>query len=256
MTSFASQLARLPSAPAEGLSDKYLFLDTRKVIADMQDMGFEVSNFRYPKARTVAGRYGLHEVEFRRPQDIGSGLRVVGEEVPRILLLNSYDGSRKAQLMAGVFRLVCSNGLVAGNAFTKQKFVHMGNYEADLHEAIKMTAETTNNIFNRIEAYKGIYLEDGVYLELAAEASRIRFPEAAIEVNPEMILQPRRREDMKKDLWTTFNRIQENLVRGGITGRDAQGRVRSVGQLANIEKSNQFNAALWDLAEDFATSRA
>ncbi len=254
MTSFAIQqaISRLPSSPSADLSEKYMFLDSKKVVQDMADLGFEVAGFRFPKARTTEGHYSMHEIDFRLPQHIGADAKKVGQEVPRVLFLNSYDGSRKAQLMAGVFRLVCSNGLVAGEAFTKQKFIHMGNYQEDLIKAIRDSAETTKNIFDRIEGYKGIRLDHGVYLELAREGAALRYPENTIDIDPEVILMPRRREDMQTDLWTTFNRIQENLVRGGIPGIDTQGRVKQVSQLNNIEKSNKFNAALWDLTERFA----
>src|SRR5690606_2028893 len=115
-------IASLPAAPSPSVSDKYMFIDTKQVVQDMMDLGFEVADVRRPAFRTKAAAFGVHEVDFRRPEDIG---RKDGE-APRLIFINSYDGSRKAQLMIGVFRFVCSNGLVVGDVFQQQKFLHLG----------------------------------------------------------------------------------------------------------------------------------
>lgn len=46
-------------------------------------------------------------------------------------------------------------------------------------------------------------------------------------VRPEQIIEPRRREDVDRSLWTTFNVIQENVVRGGLQGRKRLARAVS-----------------------------
>ena len=62
----------------------------------------------------------------------------------------------------------------------------------------------------------------------------------------------RRHEDDRGDLWTTFNRLQENTVRGGIEGLSRSGRAATSRPLSDISRSVDYNAQLWQLAEEVA----
>lgn len=242
----------LPPAPAPDLSDKYMFIDTRKVVEDMRDLGFEVAGFRRPKFRTRAGAFGLHEVDFRRAED----MKASTQEAPRIVFLNSYDGSRRAQIVSGIIRFICSNGLISGDILEKQKFLHLGDYEEQLVEQIKASGQNTMRVFDRIERFKTLSIDDAQALDLAKKAKVLRFGDTkdGLDVDPLTLIQPRRREDAKKDLWTRWNVLQENLLKGGIPGRDTLGNIRTTRPLAQIQKSNDLNSSLWDLMEEVAAA--
>jgi hypothetical protein len=245
----STALSILPDHKApEGLSDRYMFLDTKQVIKDMADLGFAIAGFRRPETRTARGPYGVHEIDFRRPEDIS---RPKGE-APRILFINSYDGTRRAQLVSGVIRFICSNGLVTGDLLESKKFLHIGNYADELIKQIQESAKTASRVFESIEKWKEIKLDEGTYLQMAEQAAKLRYPNDEVLVEPSMILQPRRRDDLAQDLFTQWNVIQENLVRGGIPGAWRNGQERTISQVKNIEKSNKLNAQLWKLGEEFA----
>lgn len=244
-------LEALPVAPSPDVSYRYAFIDTKRVVEDMRDLGYEVADFRRPKFRTRAGAFGLHEVDFRRPEDIERP----AAETPRVLFLNTYDGSRRAQIITGVFRLVCYNGLIAGSTLQNEKFLHLGDYEHDLLDQIKGVGKTTMQAFDRIEKYKSQKVDRGIGMELARRALELRDPKDSMEfkVDPKIALMPRRREDNKADLWTTWNRIQENLLKGGIPAIDEEGKVRTTRAITQIQKSNDLNSRLWDLLEEVST---
>lgn len=241
-------LDSLPEAPCPTLSDRYMFIDTRQVVEDMQDLGFQVADVRRPAIRTKAAAFGVHEVDFRRPEDIG---RKDGE-APRLLFINSYDGSRKAQLMSGVFRFVCSNGLVVGDVFQQQKFLHLGDYVTQLLEQIKESAAQSHKVFERIEDYRQTFLDHPQYLEMVEKALALRYPEDELALDPELVLSPRRSSDRDQDLYTTWNIMQENILKGGLPGRQRNGRTRNSSPLSNIERSNKLNRELWNLLEDYS----
>lgn len=244
-----ASLATLPAAPSPDLSDKYMFIDTRRVIEDMRDLGFEVAGFRRPKHRTRSGAFALHEVDFRRPQDVDKG----AGEAPRILFLNSYDGSRRAQLVSGIIRFICGNGLIAGDIMDNQKFLHLGDYEEQLLGHIKTSSENVGKVFDRIEEFRGITLDREAYRKMAEKGKALRYgEETKLDVKPETLLLARRREDAKADLWSTWNVLQENLLKGGIPGVDTSGNIRTTRPLAQIQKSNEVNQGLWDLLEEAA----
>jgi len=72
------------------------------------------------------------------------------------------------------------------------------------------------------------------------------------------LLAPRRSEDNGNDLWRTFNRIQENALRGGMKARNAtdemgrRGRRVSTREVKGIDQDVKLNRALWQLAERMA----
>lgn len=250
-TDLLTSIDLLPAAPSPDLSDRYMFIDTRRVISDMRDLGFEVAAFRRPKFRTRAGAFSLHEVDFRRPADMLPGR----SEAPRVVFMNTYDGSRRAQIVSGLIRFICSNGLISGDIMENQKFLHIGDYEEQLLEQIKASGANAEKAFANIDRFKQISVTDQQALTLAAKARAIRFgDEPGLDVDPLTLIQPRRREDAKKDLWTRWNVLQENLLKGGIPGRDTLGNIRVTRPLAQIQKSNDLNRSLWTLLEEFAVA--
>ncbi len=248
MTTLDTRIANLPAAPSPKLTGKYMFIDSRRVAEDMRDLGYEVSDFRKPNTRTANGAYGLHEIEFRRPQD----LRLSPTEAPRVIFMNSYDGTRKAQFLSGLIRFACSNGLVIGDHIQQHKFLHVGNYEEQLVEQLKVAGENAIKAFDKIEAYRDLRINEEIALEMATEALQLRYGgEDTPALDPMLLLQPRRREDLGMDLYTRWNVLQENILRGGLPIID-EGSVRYTQPVRNIEKSNRLNQGLWTLMEQFA----
>lgn len=243
-----NEIALLPSGPNQNkITEKYMFLDTRRVVEDMKDLGYEATGFRRAKGRTVDSAFGLHEVEFMQPN-----LKAInGHEAPRVLFMNSYDGSRKARFAAGIIRFACLNGMITGDLFANLTFLHMGDYEEGLMAQMKMIAEQTPKVFDKIEAYRSTKLNDEIYLEMAREALELRYPNETdrLNIEPSALIMPRRQADHSADLYTTFNVLQENIIRGGVPGINSKGQRRLSQPVTHIEKSNTLNRDLWNLME-------
>jgi Domain of unknown function (DUF932) len=236
----------------ETTTEKYMFIDTRKVVQDMLDLGYEVASFRRPKARTHAGRYSVHEVDFRRPQDMATR----ADQAPRVLFINSYDGSKRAQFIAGLIRFACSNGLVIGDLIQHQKFLHLGDHADAIIEGLKIVANDTAKAFDAIEKYKSINPTKAALREMAKRAHAIRYPDEEKRPVADLddLLQVRREEDLRPNLWVKWNVVQENILKGGIPMRNVNGQVRLSGPVGNIEKSNDINQSLWNLLDEFAAA--
>jgi hypothetical protein len=80
--------------------------------------------------------------------------------------------------------------------------------------------------------------------------------EAPIEA--ETLLKARRQEDEGVDLWRTTNRLQDNLVNGGVSDfhQDRRGRLRSVRALRGIDAKVSLNKGLWGLVECLANGQS
>jgi Domain of unknown function (DUF932) len=75
-------------------------------------------------------------------------------------------------------------------------------------------------------------------------------------ITAEQLIEARRPEDLGRSLWTTFQRVQENALRGGQPGRSAQGKRLHTRPVASIDRSVSLNRALWVLAEEMRRLKA
>ncbi|EAP8935036.1 DUF932 domain-containing protein [Salmonella enterica] len=65
------------------------------------------------------------------------------------------------------------------------------------------------------------------------------------------MITPRRREDKQNDLWTTYQRLQENMMKSGLPGRNAPEKNTRIRAVTGINGDIRLNKALWMIAEQF-----
>ena len=108
-------------------------------------------------------------------------------------------------------------------------------------------------IFDRVEekrdAMQSLLLPPPAQQALAKAALTYRFGEDHQPVAPSQILSPRRWQDESTDLWTTYQRIQENLIQGGLSGRSVKGVRTHTRAVRGIDGDVKLNRALWVMAE-------
>jgi hypothetical protein len=172
-------------------------------------------------------------------------------EVPELILINSHDGTSSYQLLAGFFRFVCSNGLIAGNIQSDVRVRHSGNVVHDVIEGSFKVLENVKEIGERIGEYKSITLDRSEQELFANTALQLRWEDKA-PVTADRVLQANRYEDVKSDLWTTFNRVQENMIKGGLSGKTATGRRMHTRGVSGVNENVKLNRALWSLADGMA----
>ena len=176
--------------------------------------------------------------------------QLTGHQVPEIILLNSHDGSSSYQMLPGLFRGVCTNGLVCGQSFGEVRVPHKG----DVVEKVIEGAYEVLGIFDRVEekrdAMQSLILSPPEQQVLAQAALAYRFGEDHQPVTAAQVLSPRRYEDRSDDLWTVYQRVQENLMKGGLSGRTAQGKRSRTRAVNGIDGDVKLNRALWVMTEN------
>lgn len=239
-------ISALTTTAAPTMSERYVHVNTREVISLMENEGFYVSAAKSASPRVRDALYAKHSIEFRHkeaPENHGA--------TPRIVFINSHDGSSAAMAVAGMFRFVCSNGLVVGSTFEKVRQRHAGDAAVELIDRMRALAKNSDKLFSQIEGWQKIDLSSSKRLAFARMAGQLRWGDAEM-FQPEEILNVRRAEDDKGDLWSTFNIIQENTVRGGLIGLSRAGRQATSRPLTDIHRDISYNANLWKLAEEIA----
>jgi len=238
-------------------SDKYTHIPTDRIIDDMALLGWGVVDAKEVKARKNSTQgFQKHLVVFRNNDVVISGDD--GDTVfPQILLTNSHDGKNAFTFTAGLFRMVCENGLVvASTEFENMKIRHMGYDFETLQNTIKMMVEQLPLTVESMNKLRQTELKQEQALEFAKRALEVRFGEDEtnnIQIDLEDLLTPTRVEDKGNDLWSVFNVVQEKIIDGGFQYTYGS-KVRKARRIKNFKQDLELNAKLYDLALEYAVA--
>lgn len=230
-------------------SDRYLYIPTIDVLNALRAEGFEPFMACQTRVRNEGKReHTKHMLRLRHANTI------VDKEANEIILLNSHDGTSSYQMMAGMFRFVCANGLVIGDCSIDHKVRHTGkgHVVSDVVEGAYKVLNSFEMVTDHRDGMKQIKLcqESQEALASAALSYRYASKDGPAPVTAKALLSPRRLEDYGNDLWTTYNRIQENMIKGGVRGRNRVGRRATMRGVSGIDQDVKLNRALWSLAQE------
>ncbi|ABR80500.1 hypothetical protein KPN_pKPN4p07121 (plasmid) [Klebsiella pneumoniae subsp. pneumoniae MGH 78578] len=230
-------------------SDRYTYIPTITLLDKLREEGFQPFFACQSRVRDEDKRgHTKHMVRLRRE---GANK---GTEVPEIILLNSHDGSSSYQMIPGMFRFVCTNGLVCGTSFGEIRVPHKGDIVGRVIEGAYEVLGIFDKITEGVDVMKSIALTKEEQRLFGQAALTYRYEdENKSPVSIEQIIHPRRYEDKKDDIWTTYQRVQENLIKGGLPGRTEKGKRTTTRPVKAIDGDVKLNKALWLIAEKFRT---
>ncbi|WP_256220232.1 MULTISPECIES: DUF932 domain-containing protein [unclassified Variovorax] len=226
---------------------RYVFISTRDIVMALMDAGFEPTAVQQTRSRAPGNEgYARHMLHFKPVVQAPSLDDVLGE----IVLINSHDGRSAYQLRAGLFRPVCANGMLT--AMGDVGFVHVshrGNVVANVVDAAQKITRDLAQVGAAVAQMRLTMLTQGQQLDFAREALALRFAgHDALPVEPLQLLERRRMADVGDDVWRTFNTVQEHVLRGGLPGHTARGRVMHTRGIRAIRENVRLNTGLWNLA--------
>jgi hypothetical protein len=242
-------------------SARYEFLDTRAVLEGLVKSGFGVFEVRQGGSRIEGKReFTKHMLRLRYQGEQGQGVTVRGYDrvVPEIVITNAHDGTASWQMGAGCFRIVCANGLIAGDLFDYVRLRHNQAAPEQVIEGAYRVIEQFPRMITGAQEMAAIDLHPEEAQVFANAARQLRWDTPAdAPVTGDALLRPKRREDRSSDLWTTFNVTQEHILRGGDHYRHVSPTTRRVshrqtGEVRAIDDTSKLNRALWTLAQGMA----
>ncbi|MDN8038186.1 DUF932 domain-containing protein [Burkholderia vietnamiensis] len=248
-----------PSIFADGKhasrSERYTYIPTIDVLRGLRNEGFQPFMVCQSRVRDPGKReYTKHMLRLRH------ATQIVGEEANEVVLLNSHDGTSSYQMLAGVLRFVCQNGMVAGDSVRDIRIPHKGNIARNVIDGAFDVLDTFDLIREQTDSMRGVELDRAEQHAFARSALALRYDptdtEAPSPVTDSQLLAPRRFEDRRDDLWTVFNRVQENLTKGGLHARSRTGRAMSTRPVTGIDQNVKLNRALWMLADAMRQMKA
>jgi hypothetical protein len=252
--------------PADGVSKNYSFIPTKEFVSRILDLGWELHSAK----QNGANPFSRHMVRFTNPS-MGY-FKLKGDNVkPQIILDNSHNRASSAQLHMGLFRLVCTNGLVVAmpGMYTAVKFRHMAVDKDELRRILDVAGEQYKKVGDHIGDMQEVKMLVDQQEEFAIKAIAKREPHMFVNddgtinmkkitasTNPAEIIKPLRGEDKADNLWTTFNVIQERMIKGGYHRITESGRNSTVRELTNAVRNVELNKELWGVAETYMEEAA
>jgi len=234
------------------VSKKYLFVNTETIIDDLEKLGWLPVQAAQRKSRKEGGTiFSKHMVAFQNPE-----IKITSADgddaYPRILLTNSHDGMQAFKFSVGIFRLVCSNGLVvADEQFSDFKIKHKGYTFGELRNVVRQAVEDLPNRVQVMNDMKNRILTEDEKRKMALDAMLIRAGVKELKYDEETItdiLDPKREADKGDDLWRVFNVIQEKVTQGDFHAALTGANVRKVRKIKSFEKDMKVNKELFKLA--------
>lgn len=255
--------AAFATDPSPKASDRYSFVSTVELLNSFEKLGWMPhSTKQFGKGNDL---YSRHLVRLNN-EELGF-LPLHGDNVkPQIIIDNSHDRTSNVMAHMGLFRLVCTNGLVVAmpGMYSTIKLRHIGVDFSELKQLSEVIAsqfvtvgehvvEMQEYILNQDEKEEFVmkavaYRDPAAYIN---EDGTINFAKVTSKVNPIAILDPIRGEDRKDDLWTVFNLAQERMIKGLFEKNNDGGRKCTPRGITNAGRSIEFNKILWSIAEEF-----
>ena len=238
--------------PYHEVSSKYHFIPTIEIIEQLRAENW------YPVSVNEAGVRDLekdgfqqHYVRFQHFSDLINP----NANVVELLLFNSHDRSKSFTISAGIYRYVCSNGLViADSVFDSYKIKHLGDKENDVIDAVNKITQVKPKLLSKISKFESITLNQNEKESFLQSALPLRFENHLELDNPNELLKPLRNEDKKDDLYTVLNILQENVLSSKVSGYNKETNRRFTSkQITSISKDVEINKGLWDIDERIAS---
>jgi len=219
-------------------TEKYKHVKTQDVINHLKSK-MTITDVKVKKSRSTS-MFSKHIVELRTDTKIGT------DSFLTLILTNSYDGKHALNFRLGVYRLVCSNGLIAGTDFFRERVLHIGNTYKQLDQVVEtlpMVAKQLETIINRASS---IEMNAQDRFKLIYRALRIRGVPSDAQIDFRGVLKPLRVGDTNNDKWSVFNIVQEKLTRTGFHVFE-NGKPKKIRAIKGIHSQNELNQKLFKL---------
>jgi hypothetical protein len=240
-------------------SNKYSFIPTTQIVSDLDRAGWFPVEAQEANAQGENKGFQKHLIRFRNDAVVSEGSRFQ----PEIVMTNAHNGKASFKLMGGGINFVCLNGLIVADSIVAEHTIrHQGYTEEVVNEAVCNIIEEMPKVYDSIERFQDVGLDDDEQFAFAKGALMLTFDEEQLENvmiddSARRLMRPLRREEQDGNLWNSFNVVQEKLIKGGRflkTRSDEYSRPKVTKRRAvkSINKTVDINRALWAYSEAVA----
>lgn len=232
----------------ERLSSRYTHISSERVLTGLMNAGFIPVDARQTQARRGSPLHARHVIRLRRRYETVA----LKDSIPEVVVTNSHDGTSAYLMLMGIYRAVCTNGLIVSRgAFPAYCVSHRGDVLDEVVTGALKVSEQFDRLAAQVERMENRRMLKDEQIRFAERALALRFADpTTCGVHPSQLLIVRRPQDLGDDLYSVLNKCQEHLCRGGLTRRSASGRLMRTRGISSIQRDIQLNGRLWDLATE------
>jgi hypothetical protein len=207
---FANSLNNDFITNVQKIKQKEFYIPTLDVVQKLQNEGWTIQGVDEARAknRKIVSNY----VQMQHPDFSVKNNKGKDEAIASLTLSNSCSGNKPLQLDLGMYRQVCSNGAIRFEDTELSKIQHTKVNIRDLDLFIFGLSTKSNKLIEEINAMKDKNMSYDEIKSFAYNAAKLRFNEDDNRFDIDALLKVNRVEDEGNDVWTVFNRIQENLT--------------------------------------------
>lgn len=237
-------------------SGRYTYIPTSEILEGLAKEGFRPYAVAQGGSR-IEEKRGFTKHLIRLRHDSSREL-TTADKFAEIILLNSHDGTSSYQMAGGMFRLSCLNGLIASaELIDEMKVPHKGDVQSNVIDGCIQILGSLPIVADSAREMESLILTDAEQAIFAKAALALRYEEQP-PFEAGKLLARHRSSDAPGNVWTTFNTVQENMIRGGVrytqlkdggNGKTIR-RQQTSRPIEGIDQSTALNKALWTLAEE------
>ena len=146
--------------------------------------------------------------------------------------------------------------IIASAAMGQLRRRHTGDALREVIEGTDEIVDALPTIAGQVDRFQEIELKPAEQTAFAEAALSVRWEPEHAPVTPSQLLAARRPEDDTPTLWTTYQRVQENLLKGGQKSVRRAERRTTTRAVKSVDGNVKLNQALWLLTERMAALKA
>jgi hypothetical protein len=243
---------------AGSTSHRYSFIPTTQIVDDLAKQNWYPVEAQEANARVNQG-FQKHLIRFRNDNIVSRGSRFQ----PEIVMTNAHNGKSAFKLMGGGINFVCLNGLIVADSIVAEHTIrHQGYTDEVVKEAVYNIVEDMPKVYNSIEKFQDIKLDDDEQFAFARASMLLTFDDEQLENvmlddSARRLMRPTRQAEQDGNLWNSFNVVQEKMIKGSRFLKTKNGdygvpQVKKKRAVKSITKNVNINRALWAYTETIA----
>jgi hypothetical protein len=270
-------------------AEKYVFIPTKRLVDLFENAGWVPVKVVEERAKAIDKiGYQKHMIRFRSEDSLMQTVEV-GKLFHEIGLTNAHTGAASFHIFHALFRVWCSNGAtVEDQQFESYKIRHSAYADSMVEDAIRRMLVSAPFLESKINRFTEIEMAPDHQRDFVYRAAKVKygndtlFPiwngmedveDRMIEasqhgqsiIDLDLLREPMRDADRSHDgngeapnsLWHVFNIAQEKLVEKGGRFKSFAGRINlpMTRGITSIDENMRVNKGLWQLADEYATTR-
>ena len=227
---------------SQRINSKATMVESLDAVREFQKQGWNIAG-AYEQRNKQNRKIGSHFIRMEHPDFKVTNSKGKTDAVATMNISNSTTGIKPMELDLGAYRQVCSNGAIAHTSYSSAKVPHTEQGQYTLQEILCDLGIRTQGVMEEFNRLKEKNVSPQEAMNLATEAAEIRFGKGH-RIDVSQLLNVVREEDKGDDVWTVFNRIQENLTQPHRIV-DHLGNVMN--GVSSIEEDTRINKELFEL---------